>query len=485
MPATKVNVNFIPNPRISNRNADTRVVAIVGLGPTSINVVDEPVTRGTGSIDYLAKYPGTNISVSQISDFPNVISGAPNYVLISQGGVLYNSASASANSVGGITWSGNPSSDVDIPIPGDIYYVSYQAGVPSTQFDPEEFSDKADIQSKYGPENNSTGLLTIAGTIALENGAPSVLLCQASGSSYNEANYKAAIDKLIKRDNIEDVVVVFPTNSSITRAQQETIITYAMSHVMRANSLGRERGLIYGSPSPQSAPDGINVIGDSSTPGTYIYKASSSINEDICYVVPSRVRRKDANDNYMELDANFGAVAVGGLQSSLPKRSSPMHGMRVTGIEIENEEFDDEQLQRLSNAGCLVLYSKDSIIRIYDSITTDPTSADTEEKSVKVQKRLVQRTLRNGLRNEFFQGKGTIIFPTTDTDVEAKVESLLGGLVRDREIYEYGTQDDPTTGQRKIIAKIDPSEPRKIKVSCSVRYLYALKFMDVEVSTYV
>jgi hypothetical protein len=485
MPATKINVNFIPNPRISNRNADTRVVAIVGLGPTSINVVDEPVTRGTGSIDYLSKYPGTNVNVSQIADFPNVITGAPNYVLISQGGVLYNSASASASTAGAITWSGSPSSDVDIPTPGDIYYVSYQVGVPSTQFDPEEFSDKSDIQSKHGPESNTAGILTVAGTIALENGAPSVLLCQASGSSYNETNYKAAIDKLIKRDNIEDVVIVFPTNASVTRAQQEVIITYAMSHIMRANSLGRERGLVYGSPSVQSAADGINTIGDSSTPGTFIYKAFNSRNEDICYTVPSRVRRKDASGNYMELDANFGAAAVGGLQSSLPKRSSPMHGMIITGIEIENEEFDDEQLQRLSNAGCLVLYAKDNIIRIYDSITTDPTSADTEEKSVIAQKRLVKRTLRNGIRNEFFQGKGTIIYPTTDTDVEAKVESLLGGLVRDREIYEYGVQDDPTTGQRKIIAKIDPSEPRKIKVSCSIRYLYALKYMDIEVSTYV
>ena len=392
--------------------------------------------------------------------------------------------SASVGATGTLTWP-ITSLNQDVPAPGSVYYVTYVADVPSTQYDPQEFSDKADIEARYGVENNTTGILTVGGSINLENGASSVLLVQASGSSYNEANYKAAIDKLLKRDNIEDLVILFPTNSSVTRAQQEVIMTYAFTHVMKANALGKERGLLYGSPSLQSASDGIDTIGDTSTPGTYAYKAFITSNEDITYVVPSRVRRKDSDGVYMELDANFAASAIGGLQASLLKRSTPMHEMVITGIEIEDNKWNDPELSRLTNAGCLPLTSRDSIVRIYDAITTDKTSADTEEKSVICQKRLVKRSLRDGLRREFLQGKGIVILPTTNIAVEAKIESLLGGLVRDREIFAYGTIDDPTTGERKILAKVDLTEPRRINADCSIKYLYALKFLRVSVSTYV
>jgi hypothetical protein len=254
---------------------------------------------------------------------------------------------------------------------------------------------------------------------------------------------------------------------------------------MRSNDLGRERGLIYGSPSAYSASGGIDDIGDIATPGTYCYKAFVTSNEDICYVVPSRVRRKDANGVYMELDANFAAAAVAGLQASLAKRSIPMHEMKISGIEIENDKWNDYECDRLSNAGCLPIISKDGIVSIYDCITTDTASADTQEKSVIAQKRLVKRSLRDGLRKEFFNGKGTVIMPSTPTSVEAKVESILDQLVQVKEIFAFGTTDNPVTGERKIVAKVDTSEPRKINVSCSVKYLYALKFLDVTVSTYI
>jgi len=119
----------------------------------------------------------------------------------------------------------------------------------------------------------TTGLLTTAGSINLEHGAPSVMLVQASGSTYNVDNYKTAIDKLQKKGGIEQVVVVFPSGS-VTRAQQETLLTYAFSHVQAMNQNKRERGLISGSPSTSFASDGIDTIGDASTTGTYVYRSN-------------------------------------------------------------------------------------------------------------------------------------------------------------------------------------------------------------------
>lgn len=476
-----VDVTVLANPRLINLGEATRVTAIVGMGPSSRIVVDEPIVRGTGSIDYLSAYPGSGVSVSQIAEYSGLYAGLPSYVYRSLGGGLYNQSSASINATGYITWPSG--SNIDIPSVGTTYYVSYTFDVPSSQFNPGLFSDKQLIKSMYGAESVSTGILAIAGSINLENGAPAVLLCQASGSVYNEQSYKDAIDKIKKYDYVEQLVVVFPSGS-VTRAQQETILTYAFNHVMQMNTSRKERGLMQGSPSSLYASGGFDTIGSPSTSGTYTYRGTALKHEDNVYVVPSVCYRVDESGNTMLLDGNFAAAAVAGKQVAQTKRSTPITGMVITGITMDDEKWSDVEMNFLAANGCLVLYSKSGIIKIRDGITTDPTNADTQEVSVISQKRLVKRSLRNGLENTY-TGKGVVILPTTPNDVIATTEAILRTLVKEREIFSYGTTDNPTTGETKISAKQDANEPRRIDVTCSIKYLYPLKWISVTVSTYV
>jgi hypothetical protein len=474
------NVNVLSNPRIINNNTGTRLTAIVGMGPMTRVVVDEAVIRGTGSVDNLSNYPGSGFILTQVASIPGITAGMPNAILISQGGQLYQSASASLSTVGQITWSG---AGLDIPASNTVYYTSYSFNVPSSQFLPSTQSDKKVIESIFGTESNTNGILTVAGSINLENGAPQVILTQASGSVFNVAAYQNAIDLLQKLVNVEQIVCVFPSGS-VTRAQQESVFNYAYSHTQYMNTIGRDRGLMSGSPSSYYASDGFDTIGDISTPGTYLYRANALKSSDSVYLVPSRVRRYDPNGNLMELDANFTAAAIAGLQAAQPKRSTPLHGMTLAGLVIEDDKWLPAEANQLGGGNCLVVESHSGVVTIRDAITTDPTSADTQEISVRSVERLVKRTLITGLSNTY-TSKGLVITAETPSNVAATTASLLQSLINDGEILTYGKQDNPTTGETKISAIQDTIEPRKINVTCSVSYLYPLKWISVTVSTFV
>ncbi len=475
-----VDVVILDNPRLINLGEAARVTAIVGLGSMIRVVVDEALVRGTGSVDLLAAHPASGVNVSQIASFSGIVPGLVSAALISAGGGLYNASSASVDPTGFLTWSG---SGEDVPSSGNTYFVTYTYDVPSSQFTPTLFNDKQFIRAKHGLESNTTGILSVAGSINLENGAPAVMLAQASGSVYNEQAYKTAIDKLEKFDFIEQVAVVFPSGS-VSRSQQETLLVYAFTHVGKMNESRKERGLMQGSPSPDYTGDGIDLIGDPATPGTYTFRSSAITSEDNVYAVPSEANRVDESGNNMILDGNFLAVAVAGKQVAQVLRSTPITGAVITGLTIENERWSDFEMNFLASNGCLVLNSRSNVITIRDAITTDPTNANTQEISVVAQSRLVKRSLRNGLENTY-TGKGKIILPTTPNDVVATTEAILRTLVKEGEIFAYGIEDDPLTGQTKISATQNPTDPRKIDVTCSIKYLYPLKFISVTVSTYV
>jgi|GEM_PF-2129275 len=487
LPSTSVSI--LDNPRLISLGQTVRIPAIVALGPTSRTVTYEAVQRSTGSTDYLSVYstdiPATGVSISAVSslaqDPPASLAG----LYISQSGVLYNTSSGSMDAGdGSITWQQPTSPGADIPASGSIYYVKYTYDVPTTQYDPWIASDKELIEQRYGIESVTTGLLTIGGSLALEAGAPAVMLVQASGSTYSYSNYTTAIDKLKKKSNIEQLVILFPSGS-VSRTEQESLITYAISHITQMNTQGRERGLLCGSPTTYFTSDGIDTIGDSATSGTYLYRANILKNQEIGYIVCGRVQRYAPDGTtLMDLDANFAAAAVAGLQCAQDKRCTPIQGQVVPGLILTDEKWNDSELQQLGAGGCLTLKSEGGVVTVVDQLTTDPTTADTAELSIISSKRLVKRTLRDGLHN-VYTSKGKVITPTMVSAVEATVASLLQGLINDGELYAYGEKNDPSTGEIVISAKQNVLEPRQIDVTCSVKLLYPLKWITASVSLYV
>ena len=138
----------------------------------------------------------------------------------------------------------------------------------------------------------------------------------------------------------------------------------------------------------------------------------------------------------------------------------------------------------MSDGNCTILVSNAGVVTILQYITGDPTSADTQEPSVRAVQRLVIRTLNTGLFNAYMN-KGLTIQPETILDVIATTNSLLQGLVTSKEIVAYGKNNNPITGEVATSAIQDATNPLKIDVTASYAPAYPLKFISVTVSVFL
>lgn len=467
-----VTVTIEPNSLLANLGQAARIVAIVGLGPTTQTIVDQQVFHGTGSVDNLPA--GTGITVSQIASRQGLLPGALDYVTGSLGS-LYSPSAYSVSATGVITWTTPPTQNT-------VYYVTYVRSIPTTQYVPIMYTNKTALVAAYGTESNTTGILTVGGSIVLENGSPGVLVVQAQGSTFNRQNYYNAIDMLKKKDLIEDVICLFPTGSmgsGVTNSDVEAVQAYLYQHVQWCNQIyvKKERGMGVGQPSVNYMSDGFDLIGDQNTPESYVGRSTAFHSQDTNNVVPSVVTRVAPDGSVMQLDGNFAACAVAGLRAAQPRRSTPLHGATLIGISIPDDYWDENQKLMLGAGNCMVLQSTGGIITIYDAITTDPTSAETTEYSIPAVKRLVKRSIRDQIRNTYLN-KGLTITTDVLSDIEGTTTTILNSLVNQGEIAAYGVQTDPTTGEIPIKASLSGIDPRGVKVVGSVAYAFPLKFID-------
>jgi len=315
-----------------------------------------------------------------------------------------------------------------VPATGSIYYVSYQYSVPASQFLPMTFSDEQSLVNVFGEESNTVGSLTTAASIALENGAPAVIVCQVSGSaaSPSVAKYRDAIDKLRKKSAVEEIIAIFPSGSLPTSTFRNEVQTYLFQHTQLMNLTGRWRGMYYGVSSPRYNPtESFDTIGDSSISESYVGKALAFKHQDIALVAPSVVWRFDANNNRMELDSAYAACAVAGLHAAQTLRSTPITGFPVVGFNIEEDKWDMFEMTALGAGGVLVLQNVAGLTTIRDAITTDSTSADTQEISVVSQRRLVERTLSSKLFDVFTNKRA----PASEVLLLAMNEKVLGIVI--------------------------------------------------------
>jgi len=467
-----VNVNVISNPRIISGATASRYPAIVGIGPSSITVIAEPVIyQGDGIVHSLKVAPLPGAGVTAFSRWG--VTALANPVADVVGQNLYSTPTTTTTS-GTFTYATGSASK---PTPGSPVYVSYTyTPDPAVQLAPELFFDADLVRNKYGAENNSTGSLTTAANIAFENGAPGVIVCQVSGSTAVAANYGAALEVLLKRNDIEDIIPVFPSGT-LSNVRSSTL-PYLISHCLTAANFGKERGFIYGASSPYLCSGSVDTV-------AFLASAASAITfENASFVVPSVIQRTDQNSNTFYVDGDMGGAALAGYRASLAKRSTPMTGAVLVGLTIQDGKWNEAEMNQLAAANCVVLESKMGIVTVRDAITTDPTSADTQEMSIIASKRLVKRTLREGLTRQFL-GRGRVITPSTPSEVSNATIGLLKGLVQDEEIFGYGAKNDPSTGETAVSAVQNTLNPRQIDVTCSIKYLYPLKYLNVSVSLYI
>jgi len=455
----RIEVRSIVNNRIINIPEDVRIPVVVGVGPSEVIITDEAVARSSGSLPTIDRLANHHVTVTKVAPYP----GASGSYSPWDGNYGW-CAGTNSDDLGAIFW-GSGSEGTGRPRQSDTYYVSYTYPVPSTQFSPQLFTDSGDIEATYGEETAATAALTIAAKIVIENGAPAVMCQQLSGSATSSTVWSAALDKLKKKSDISYVVPI--NTAAVARSS-----VFAHCLVESAPVVGHERRGIFG-------------LQNGATPSDHIEVANSLSNKRAVVVSPSTdVTRDTPVGTTLTLDGSYVAAAVAGSIAAQERPRDPITGKVIVGVMIPDDQYEPYDMNRMGNAGICVLYAKSGILKCRHAITTDTTSADTEEISVVDAEDYVIRITRNKLDSGFL-GKGIVIEPSTPYNVVAAVKAIWNQLVRDRQIYAYGTKTDPTTGEVPITAQVDSSEPRRINVTGSIKYLYPLNYINVSFYVYI
>jgi hypothetical protein len=449
-----VQVSSVANNRIINISEDTRIPVIVGKGPAKRLVVDYPIVRSSSRFDLLPN-SGSGVSyiaLTQVASYPGAAVSNTNWH-------LHYSTSGSCS----VYWAGVAGST--IPKAGETYYVSYNYNVPTTQFTPQVFTDSSDIVATYGTEDSATPDITIAANMALENGAPAVMCLQVSGNTAAEANWSTAFDLLKKKSNIAYLVPI--TSGS---AIQNLALTHCLNE--SAPIIGHERECIFGM-----------TVG--TTVAQFVAKAIALKNSRCILVTPSdSITRTSPAGATLTLQGANIAAALSGLITSQAIPASPVTGKIITGFLIPDDQFEPYDMNYMAGNGVCVIYSQSGVVKVRHAVTTDPTSADTREISIISSDDYVRRVTRNKLTDAYI-GKGIVISSSTPAAVAGTVAAIWGSMVRQGFIDAYGTKNDPTTGEVPISASQDNTEPTKINVTGSIRFLYPLNYISVTFFIYV
>jgi hypothetical protein len=304
-----------------------------------------------------------------------------------------------------------------------VVYVSYRF-TDSAYYEAYQSGDWDAIQSRFGPAIDPTtgavgSALSLAARIAMEQGASDLVLVPAAGatpSSVTAAQLKAALDKLLARDDV-GVVVSLPVGISgtdVAPGDTSTAATDLESHVVAATNSGLYR---------------TGVIGyDTAADRNHATVAQTIDSNRVMLAYPNALNWYNGLTNTtMEIGGAYLAAAYAGMMAALPVQI-PLTRKQVRGFSaiparlrgLMTMPFKNE----LSAAGVTVTeQTADGRLVVRHSVTTDPSSVINRESSIIRAKdaklRLIYLTVdRSG-----------IIGTAADEETPVRLRSLIEGAL--------------------------------------------------------
>jgi hypothetical protein len=189
------------------------------------------------------------------------------------------------------------------------------------------------------------------------------------------------------------------------------------------------------------------------------------------YITPTSVFKFDsANNITLILDGSFLAAAVAGLLSSYdaaePATRKGLTGFLGLGLSLSRSDMND-----MASSGITVIVNDRGKLRVRHGLTTDTTSAETQEISVVRLIDYTSETVRAALESVYVGKK--LLRESTD-EIASTTNVLLKRLIEDRIIYNA----------KNIRAKIDDTEPRQVNVKFDLRPIYPLNWIEITIAIY-
>ncbi len=199
--------------------------------------------------------------------------------------------------------------------------------------------------------------------------------------------------------------------------------------------------------------------------------AEELVDSRMIYIAPTSVFKFDsANNITLILDGSFLAAALAGLLSSYdaaePATRKGLTGFLGLGLSLSRSDMND-----MASSGITVIVNDRGKLRVRHGLTTDTTSAETQEISVVRLIDYTSETVRAALESVYVGKK--LLRESTD-EIASTTNVLLKRLIEDRIIYNA----------KNIRAKIDDTEPRQVNVKFDLRPIYPLNWIEITIAIY-
>lgn len=330
-----------------------------------------------------------------------------------------------------------------IPSEGSVYYINYDAPKTEEYYLPQECYDMEEVINIAGPiilEDGSINEIALAAQIAFENGANKVTFAQVdeTNGGYTETNWKNALA------NMEDVKVnVLVAPGATTTSMQNAIL----NHVTKMSSY-TERSERIGFICPTS--DVISNI---------VSQAQGIASDRMVLMFPPTCQMQIADDNGNEkvydVNSTYLGAAICGLMTSVDRdEASPITYQPLAGFYgLDGKFYKDSKYITLTAGGVCCIFSDNGVIKVNQAVTTNTSSVDKIELSVRNIKDTIQYQSRQLMEKNFV---GTKLFIG---EIVPKAKSLLDNFCQQK-VYE---QVFNAYGNIQIAQS--PNDPRALLIS--------------------
>jgi hypothetical protein len=373
---------------------------------------------------------------------------------------------------------------------GTLVNVTYTY-VPNDYWLPTRMFDVSSVESRYGPALTPSftvnSPLSLAATIAFENGAPSVI-CQPllvrgtpgdSSSAATQPNSTQAAststwsDTLYVLRDIDDINILVPvvgqSMANVGDSTQLAILQTVQDHLVFMKTNEEYLMAVFGEDGSAS-----NTVATKTTLRTHAQTLASRYNSDVAeqtvFVSPSKFKRAlPAFGQSIYLGGQYAAAGVAGMLASRAVSNSLTRKALSGFIEVSDVRYRQDKNDDAA-VGLLVIEQTRGFLQVRHGITLDTSASARREISVVRAKHRVIESVRTTLDDQII---GNLV---ADADspyvVAAAVTGVLATLLQAKDIVDYSP----------VQARLVSLEPTTMQVKFSYRPAFPINYIDVEFS---
>lgn len=444
-----------------------RVYEISGSSPYQYYKVSgpNPATRIT-----IRTETGDGTSALPVENNASIMGYSRSDVLSSQGIQeiikVYSNTNPQYNSlyyslgVGTIIWRAKDQSN--IPLDNQVYSVDLKINkTTSDYYVPTLMSSYSQMVQAFGVPSEANSL-SLAGQLAFEYGTSIIMFVQVDPSDFSgSSKYNAYKKGLAALESVKaDIICPLMNNSNGDLAT--FISSELLSHIanMSNPNTSRWRVAIAGIDNKSST-----AFSDNSY-NLLVNLAKGLSYERIAIPTCGKVR-KVLSTGEVELPGTFCAAQIAGMScNSGWDSATPLTNKRFNGFTWMESINEIGTKRYLASNGLMVIDQSGSAYRIMHQLTTNMTTASSQEFSVVTSIDEVLYQLKSSLDSIFVGNK---LLSTTPLSVKASTEKIL----------ESFQQEEKISGFSNIITEVG-SDPRTMKVSGKVRPMFPCNEIDFE-----